>query len=708
MCAGILLLCLLVYWPAVHGQLLWDDPAHVTRPELREWDGLRRIWFEMGATQQYYPVLHTAFWLEHRLWGDSTIGYHLTNILLHAANCCLLALLLRSLWAPTVAAQSPVETPWRNLPRGTEWLAALLLAVHPVCVESVAWISEQKNTLSAAFALLAAWLYWRYILTHRTSTYLVASGVFLLALGSKTVTATLPAAILVILWWKHGNLPWKRAVLPIVPWFAAAIGAGLLTSWVERTWIGAEGSDFNLSFLQRGLLAARVFWFYLGKVVWPADLTFFYPRWDVPREAAGWSVYLMAGLVVTAALWLFRRRSRGPLAVWLLFGGMLFPALGFFDVFPFRFSYVADHFQYLATFALIAGAAAGLGLGARRLSPLARWGCTIPLAAVGILLVSLSRQQSRLYEDDVTLFRANIAANPTSWMGHQILAQALSRESLENRDEAIALYRQALAIQENPNSHYKLGYMLTQRPETWQEGIEHFREALQLRPDYPEALNSFGVAVENVPGRLEEAIGYFRRAVELRPDFAYAHCNLAEALSRVPGKQEEAVAHFETALSILPDYAAAHYLLANVLASMPGRQSEAVPHYEAALRIKPSPEAHVHLANLLVGQPGRLGEAIEHYQAALRLAPGSAWIHYLVAVHLGDVPGHHEEALARVQEALRLRPDYVEAHNLLGVFLARMGNLEAAREEWNTALRIDPSFQPARNNLDLLARENAR
>ena len=190
------------YWPVFRAGFIWDDDAHVTRAELQSLHGLWRIWFDLGSTQQYYPVLHGAFWLEHRLWGDAPLGYHLANVLFHATSACLFALALRRLAAPGA------------------WFAGFLFALHPVCVESVAWISEQKNTLSLVFYLLAAHAYLHFDARRArgqrggAGLYLLATGLFLLSLLSKTVTATLPAALLVVAWWRRGRLSWKGDLLP--------------------------------------------------------------------------------------------------------------------------------------------------------------------------------------------------------------------------------------------------------------------------------------------------------------------------------------------------------------------------------------------------------------------------------------------------------------------------------------------------------------
>ena len=431
----------LVYQPAWRGGFLWDDGAHVTRPELRSWHGLYRMWFEVGATQQYYPVLYTAFWVEHRLWGDATLGYHLLNIALHAAAALMVALILRRLAIPGA------------------YLAAAIFALHPVQVESVAWMSEQKNTLSAVFYLGAALFYLRFDRTRKTSSYGCAFGLFLLGLLSKTVTATLPAALLLIFWWQHGRLSWKKDVLPLAPFFLVGAVAGVFTAWVERKLLGAEGADFELTVLDRGLLAGRVIWFYLGKLVWPADLLFVYPRWHVSQ--AVWWQYLFpaAALLLTVLLWVTRRRWRGPLAGWLFFVGTLFPVLGFCNVYPFIYSYVADHFQYLASLGIITLVSAVAVL------LLERWGlnhrprghllCLVLLAGLGYLTF----QQSRMYGDIETLYRATMDGNPGCWMA--------------------------------PNN---LGTILADRGQI-QDAIVQYRRALEIKPDFVGALNNLGNAL---------------------------------------------------------------------------------------------------------------------------------------------------------------------------------------------------------------------
>src|SRR5215469_3076679 len=231
------------YLPALQGSFLWDDPMHVTRPDLRSLRGLWRIWFDLGATQQYYPLLHSAFWLEHRLWGDASVGYHLVTVFFHILAACLVLAVLRRLKVPGA------------------FLAAAIFALHPVNVESVAWIAEQKNTLSAVFYLGAMLTYLRFDQQRRLALYVVSLGLFVCGLMTKTVVATLPGALLIIFWWQRGDLSWRRDVWPLTPWFVLGGAAGLFTAWVERRVIGAQGTAYDLSFVERFLLAGRVIWF---------------------------------------------------------------------------------------------------------------------------------------------------------------------------------------------------------------------------------------------------------------------------------------------------------------------------------------------------------------------------------------------------------------------------------------------------------------
>jgi tetratricopeptide (TPR) repeat protein len=649
--AGALLFCmtLVAYLPAIRGGVLWDDDHHLTSPDLQSLHGLWRIWFELGATQQYYPLLHSAFWLEHRFWGDAVLGYHLTNLTLHFLSACLLVTILIHLRV-----------------RGA-WLAGFLFALHPVCVEAVAWISEQKSTLSAVFYLASALCYLHFDRDRRLRQYFLASALFVLAILSKTITATLPAGILVVLWWQRGRVEWKRDVMPLLPWFGLGAAAGVMTTYVESNVIGARGPEFALTFGQRCLLAGRATWFYTGKLVWPSDLTFFYPRWTLDTEAWWQYLFTAAALAMLAVLtWLAARRHwRGPLAGYLFFVGTLFPALGFFNVYPFLYSYVADHFQYLASVGIIVPAAFGLTVAAERASISHGRALLLAGALVGILML-LTWRQSHVYQDARTLYQETLARNPECWLAHN----NLGAELLE--------------------AHGRLP-----------DAISHFEAALRLQPNYPQTYNNLGLALSSLPGRVAEAVPYFEAAVRIQPDYAQAQNNLGLALSKLPGRLPDAIEHFESALRTKPGYAEAHNNLGSALSATPGRLADAISEYRAALRIRPDyAEAHYNLGNALADTPGRLAEAISQYQEALGLQPENPQAHNNLGIALAMTPGRLEEAVVEYQAAIRLWPDFVDAHYNLALALSKSGQTSGAISEGEAALRINPHFEPARRMLE--------
>ena len=429
------------YRPAWYGGMLWDDDGHLTKPELRSLEGLGRIWFDLDATNQYYPLLHSAFWLQYRLWGDQTLGYHLVNIVLHALNALLVALILRRLRVPGAL------------------LAAAIFALHPVHVESVAWMAELKNTLSGFFYLASALAYLGFDERRRRGMYTLSLALFAAALLCKTVTATLPAALLVVFWWRRGGLNWRRDVLPLLPFLALGATAGLFTAWVERALIGAAGAEYDFTLIERCLIAGRVICFYLGKLLWPTNLIFIYPQWNI-SQSVWWQYLYPLGIILTvlAGLWLVRRRWRGPLAGMLFFCGTLFPALGFLNVYPFRYSLVADHFQYLASLGIITLFAAGLARLAAS-SVLACSGSRAAMLTILSLLGVLTWHQSQQYRDVETLYRTTLSQNPSCWMAHNNLGSVL--EASGRPEEAVRHYQQALRIKPD---HAQGPQQLGQRP----------------------------------------------------------------------------------------------------------------------------------------------------------------------------------------------------------------------------------------------------
>ena len=708
----------LAYLPALRGGLIMDDIQHITRPELQSLHGLWRTWFEVGSTSQYYPLLHTAFWVEYRIWGDAVLGYHLVNVLLHIVSACLVVMLVRRLSLPD------------------PWLAGFIFALHPVCVNSVAWIAEQKNTLSAVFYLSAGLAYLYFDQTRRVSQYFLALALFVLALMSKTVTATLGPALLVVFWWKRGRLDLRRDVQPLLPWIAVGAGAGLFTTWVERKFVGAEGPDFALTILERSLVAGRVLWFYFTKLVCPRDLMFIYPRWKI--DAAAWWQYLFPTLVLAATfvLWrLAKQGNRGPLAAFLFFVGTLAPVLGFLNVYPFRYSYVADHFQYLATLGVIVPAASSLRLaGEKCLGPLQRFAPWLATGVVAMLLL-LTWRQAGVYKDAVTLYNDTLTRNPSAWAAHNNLGAYF----LDMPGKLpLSIRHLEAALQLNPDAaevHHNLGGALSKLPGRLQDAVLEFEAVRRLEPRSPVAHADLGWELTKVPDHLPEGIAELNTALQLDPNFATAHANLGFALLRVPGKIPEAVSQFETALRINPDLVVAHHGLGIAFVNMArwteameqleialrtdpssaevhnnlgsalmnlGRLPEATSHFEAALRLQPDlPDGHMNLGNIL-SRTAHWPEAAREYETVLRLAPDYPEAEDNLGVALLEIPGRSREATSHFEAALQNDPDSPEAHVNLGSTLADAGRFPEAISHFEAALRIRPNFAEAQSLLGIV------
>ncbi len=502
--ALLILVTLVAYYPAWHGGMLWDDDAHLTKPELRSASGLWRIWFEPGATQQYYPLVHSVFWLQSKLWGDQVLGYHLVNIGLHALSAFLVVIILRRLEIPGAI------------------LAGVIFALHPIQVESVAWMTELKNTLSGVFYLAAIQVYLEFDRTRRPVCYRWAGAFFLLALLSKTVTATLPAVLLVIFWWRRGTLSWRKDARPLILFFALGAAAGLVTVWVERMFIGARGAEFDFSAVERLLIAGRAFIFYLRQLLWPDNLIFIYPRWQI--DAGVWWQYLFpaaaAALLVLA--WQLRRRTRAPLAALLFFGISLAPALGFVNVYPFRFSFVADHFQYLANLGIITAFAASMEwLLARAhsgLQPLMRTGVAV---AIGLALGILTWHQSGQYADARGLYLETLRRNPQAWLMHLNLGAMADHRSGDGLREAEAHYQKALAIYpDEPQVHNNLGSTWLEMGR-YEDALRELQTAVRRAPGYAEAYLNLGAVLQHL-GRYDEAVSAYLTALDIKPELATA------------------------------------------------------------------------------------------------------------------------------------------------------------------------------------------
>src|SRR5213592_2797201 len=550
-CLILAAVTILAYQPAWHGGLLWDDDNCTTPPELRTLDGLRRIWFVPRAIAQYYPLLYSSYWLQQRLLGDSTTGYHLVNLLLHIGCVVLVLKILRLLRIPGAK------------------LATIIFALHPVNVETVAWITERKNTLSGLFCLAATLWYLKFDESRNRRSYALAIGLFLLGLLSKTAIVTLPLALLVIFWWKRGAIPWRRDVVPLIPFFFLSAAAGLMTWWVEYGNIGYKARAVDFSPMDRSLIAGRAFCFQLGKVLWPSNLIFVYPRWEI-NAAVGWQyLFPLAVLGLLGILWGLRRWSRAPLAGVLIYIFLLLPTLGFLNIYFFFYSFVADHWQYLACLGIITPCASGIVRLTGQLKSSQAWferGTIVLLAGT---LFLLTWQQSRMYSNAETLYRTTIARNPACWMAYDHLLNILYQT---NRvPEAMDLFKQALRIKPAV-AHYSLGNALIHTGQT-SEAMDQYKQALQINLNYADAHKNLGAALARM-GRISEAIEQVKAALRIKPNYAHAHNNLGNALVQT-GRTSEAIDQYEQALRMNPNSAEAHNKLGAALGQM-GRISEAI------------------------------------------------------------------------------------------------------------------------------------
>ncbi len=535
---AIVLLVLLAYLPALRGGFVWDDDSWTIKIVglLRDTSGLRSIWVHPTAMQQYYPLTGTTLWLDYQLWKFWPMPYHVENVLLHASAALLFWRVLRRLQVSGA------------------WLASALFALHPVMVESAAWITERKNVLSLTLCLGAFLAYLHYardewggmsrpmearataghapVVTGCVSlSYVLALLLFLGALLAKTTVCSLPAVILLVAWWRRGQLRWREDVLPTLPFFALALGMCAVTAWLEKNHVGAQGRDYALTIAQRFLIAGRAFWFYLGKLLWPANLCFVYTRWQ--PNAGDWRqwLYPMTALGMLSTLWLARQRiGRGPVTALLFFAGTLFPVLGFVNVYFMRYSFVCDHWVYLSSLGPIALAARGLiGI------PKYLGGARFLKSAIGALLLLalgvMTWRQAGMYTDLESSWRITISRNPGCWIAYNNLGNALFRRG--KTDEAIGDFQEAIRLKPDLAEAYtSLGVALGSKGQI-DEAIGKLQDAIRLNPDYAEAHYDLGIAFE-LKGQLDRAIGQLQEAIRLKPGFAAAQHRLGTALKTCP------------------------------------------------------------------------------------------------------------------------------------------------------------------------------
>ncbi len=568
--ALILVAVVLAYLPALRGDFLIDDDGLLTEnPLIKTPDGLYRFWCSTRS-QDYWPVTNTTLWLEWRLWGMNSTGYHLTNLILHMAASLLMWAILRKLSIPGA------------------FLATLLFAVHPVNVESVAWISQRKNMLAMLFFLLS--ILW-YLLAERASClapeglycpgkgrwYWLSFSAFLLAMLSKGSVAMLPILLLGIIWWRRPLTKWDLA--RIAPFFLMAVVLTGVNFWFQTHGSGKVIRSASLA--ERLLGAGGVVWFYLYKALLPLNLVFVYPQWNIQAGNLLWWLPLAAAMILSGVLWQYRRGwSRPLLFAWGFFCVSLLPVLGFTDVGFMKYSLVSDHYQHLALLGVMTLVAAGWCGWRERLRGRAHLAADVAAVVAVAILTFLACQQSRLYRNAITLYQATLQKNPDCWIAHYNLGVIQVNVGLIA--EAIKHYEQTLRLKPDYyQAHYNLACALisTDRP---LEALEHYEQALRLKPYSAEARNNLANTLIKL-GRPLEAIKHFAQNVRLHPDSAEFHNNLATAFVEI-GQHPQAIEYYERALRLNPDYAEAYAGLAETYAKT-NRTSEAIAAAQKALEL---------------------------------------------------------------------------------------------------------------------------
>lgn len=686
-------LTLAIYAPVAKAGYIWDDDAYVSGNRLLEdAAGLRDMWLRLGSTTIYAPAFFTTLWIEHQLWGLRPLGYHLVNVAFHLAGALLL-------WRF-----------WRRVALPGAWLAAALFAVHPVMVESVAWVAELKNVQSGFFCLLflLAWLRFdpldgspRPDPPARRRWYGLALLAFLLALLTKPVAVSVPPVLLVLVWWKRGRIT-RQDIAAVTAPLAMGLAAAVLAVYVEHRYGVATGAGFEMSLFERLLVAGRALWFYAAKLAWPAELVSIYPRWTV--AAGTWWQYLfpIGALAIIAALWRWRERiGRGPLAAVVAFGLLVGPLTGIFNVAYHAYSFVADHFQYHAAPALLAVLAAGAAsLRARQagaLRHLVDGACAV--AILGLALVAARYVPT--FRDEKTRCLYAAERNPGAWSAMYNLGVALKAEG--KAQEALRWYQRALEVTpNNPEALNNAGVALMSMGDA-PSAIERYRQALAIWPDYALTHNNLGTALENL-GDHETAIREFGEALRLKPDYVEARANLAQTLA-LAGRTDDAVREYEAALHRRPEDAGLHHGLGLTLARAQ-RFTEAITSYRAALRWRPADsQTRRDLAAALAGT-GDLQAAIAEYRGILQLDPGDARARNGLAIAYARA-GQPENAAGEFEAALELDPAFAEAHNNYGTLLASLGYLDRAIAHFEQAVRLRPDYADAVTNLEMARRQAA-
>jgi len=669
------------------GFVNYDDPVYVTENAhvQRGLTGESVAWaFRTTEAANWHPLTWLSHMLDVQLFGLEAGKHHLTSLLLHALNTLLLFFLLVRMTGAL----------WRSA------FVAALFALHPLHVQSVAWIAERKDVLSTLLWLLTLGAWGAYLKSKKTGPYALAMAFFALGLMAKPMLVTLPFTLLLLDYWPLGRLvlplrgrsgALKELLWEKAPLFALSAASCIVTAIVQRSG-GAVVALEHLGFGSRLANAALAYVGYLGKTLWPASLAVFYPhpRARLALAAAGGAALLLLGVTVMA----FRLGKRAPFLVWgwLWYLGTLVPVIGLVQVGDHA---MADRYTYIPLIGIFVAIAWGLAALVRERRALRHAVAVAALASLAALFL-VTRIQSGYWSDSKALFEHALAVTSDNYLAHNQLGVALEGEN--RHPEAVEHYRQALRIRPNyAQAMDNLGLDLA-KMNRGAEALEYLQQAVRINPDSADAQYNLGIALA-AAGRLDEAVEHYRRALGIKPDHVQAMNNLGVALGNMD-RLPEAIECLRHAVRLQPDFADAHYNLGLALDDT-GRLDEAVEHYRRVLGIKPDHVQAMNYLGVALGKMNRLPEAIECLQNAVRIHPDFADAQYNLGLALAYT-GRLDEAAERFREAVRIKPDSADAHFQLGSILARQRHPEEAREQFQQALRIAPDHAQARAALEHL------
>ena len=653
-CIFLVIATLVVYWQVQgHEFLNYDDSRYVTEnPHVKaEFSRESILWaFTASHASNWHPVTWLSHMLDYQLYGLSPWGHHWTNLLFHTANALLLFLVLARMTGSL----------WRS------GFVAAMFALHPLNVESVAWVAERKNVLSTFFWLLTLWAYIRYTEKPSVKRYCLIGVFFGLGLMSKPMLVTLPFVLLLIDYWplrrlmpRQGteNLPATQTVksadrklgifqlvLEKIPLLVLVVGSCITTLRVQKSGGAIESLEFTS--LSSRLSNAMVSYLdYLGKMIWPRELAVFYPH---PVNALPvWKGMVCAMALVGITVWVVRMVRRAPyLAVgWFWYLGTLVPVIGLVQVGE---QAMADRYTYIPFIGLFIAVAWGVP------ELMKKWphrdkALSISAGILIPVLMAITWTQVNHWKNSITLFKHAVEVTDNKYPSFSIV-------------------------------HNNLGIALSQHMEI-DEAIANFKEAIKLQPHYAEAHSNLGSALSD-RGNFELAVAHYKEALRLKPGYAEAHNNLGNTLSEQMDFAE-AMAHYREALRIQPDYAEAHFNLGIAL-SKQKEFEKAIVHYKEAVRHQPGfANAHNNLGSALF-QKGDFEEAIAHFKMAVKLDPGYVEAHNNLGSALGQ-QGNFEEAIAHFEMAVKLDPGYVNAHKNLGIAISILGKAKEAANHFKLA-----------------------